>query len=315
MKLLFLADVHIKLGQKKVPIQWQTKRFTDLFQAIQNATCEHDISEVIIGGDLFDSPKPSVHELVLGISLVNSLTTPVTIFAGNHECTSKRESILSILQPLFKESVNIIDYDYRSEDYDIIPYTHLHNEKWLPPQAKLLMTHVRGNIGTLVKSEIDLDKFKQWPLVLAGDLHDHSMTQENIVYPGSPVNTNFSRERSENEHGFIIVDTDTLEWEFHPLDLPQLIRKTVTSTDQMLKSDYDHVIYEIAGDSVALANVKDHELLDKKVNTEYQSQASLDLQNKTYSEELAYYLSEVQQLEPEEITRLITKVKQYDRDS
>ena len=58
----------------------------------------------------------------------------------------------------------------------------------------------------------------------------------------------------------------------------------------MIKSDYDHVIYEIEGDASTLLSVKEHELLDKKINSEYKSQASLDLSNKSYSEELAYYL-------------------------
>lgn len=312
MKLLFIADLHIKLGQKKVPIQWQTQRFTDLFTTIQDATCEHEIDKVIIGGDLFDSPKPSVDELVLGVSLVNSLTTPVEIFTGNHECRGKKESILAVMQPILKSSVTVIDYEYRSKDYDIIPYTYLHNEKWLAPESRLLMTHVRGNIGTLVKSEIDLDRLKGWELVLAGDLHDQSMSQENIMYPGSPINTSFSRERSTNEHGYIVVDTESLEAKFYPLDLPQLIRKTVTSMDEVVQGSVDHIIYELAGDSTALARVKDHELLDKKINTEYESQATLDLRDLSYSEELACYLREVQRLGDDEITRLVTKVRKYD---
>ena len=312
MRVLFLADVHIKLGQKKVPVEWQTQRFLRLFQEIHSATRAHKIDKVIIGGDLFDSPKPSVDELVLGVSLVNSLQSPVEIFTGNHECRGKKESILSVMQPILEPHVVVIDYEYRSKDYDIIPYTHLHNEQWVEAESKLLLTHVRGNIGGLVKSEIDLERLKGWKLVLAGDLHEHSMTQENVVYPGSPINTSFARTRSENEHGYIVIDTETLDWEFHPLDLPQLIRKSVTSTDQIKKGEVDHIIYEVEGDSATLSNIKDHDLLDKKVNTEYESQAALDLRDLLYSEELAVYLKEVQGLDDKEIARLITKVRQYD---
>lgn len=311
MKILFIADVHIKLTQKKVPVEWQTQRLHTLFSKIQDATRKHEIDQLVIGGDFFDSPKPTVNELVLGVSLLNSLNIPTTIYTGNHECFGKKESILSVLSPILANNIEVIDYDYRSSDFDIIPYTSLH-EKWLEPESKLLFTHVRGNIGTLVKAEIDLDTLKQWPLVLAGDLHEHSMTQENIVYPGSPINTSFARERKENENGYIVVDTDTLDWEFHPFDLPQLIRKTVTSMDQVEKDSVDHVIYELEGNSSSLASVKEHELLDKKINTEYESQASLDLKDLSYSEELSVYLKEVQGLDDEEITRLITKVRRYD---
>ena len=312
MRVLFLADLHIKLGQKKVPVEWQTQRFLRLFQEIQNATREHEIDQLIIGGDYFDSPKPSVQELVLGVSLLYTLNTETIIFSGNHECFGKRESILSLLAPLLTTRVSVVDYEYRSKDFDIIPYTSLHNEKWAKAESQLLFTHVRGDIGGIAKAEVDLERFKEWKLVLAGDLHDHSMSQENIVYPGSPLNTSFARERKVGEHGYIVLDTDTLDWEFHPLDLPQLIRKSVTSMDGVVKDEVDHIIYEVEGDSTTLAKVKDHELLDKKVNTEYESQASLNLRDLSYSEELAMYLREVQRLEDDEIARLITKVRQYD---
>jgi hypothetical protein len=82
--------------------------------------------------------------------------------------------------------------------------------------------------------------------------------------------------------------------------------------DDVVKDEVDHIIYEVEGDSTTLAKVKDHELLDKKVNTEYESQASLNLRDLSYSEELAMYLREVQRLEDDEIARLITKVRQYD---
>ena len=138
------------------------------------------------------------------------------------------------------------------------------------------------------------------------------MSQRNIIYPGSPLTTSFVIERKVGENGYIVIDTDTLDWEFHPLDLPQLIRKTVSSTSEIQKGEVDHIIYEVEGDSSSLAKVKDHELLDKKVNTEYESKASLNLSNLSYSEQLAIYLREVQKLGEEEIARLITKVIQYD---
>ena len=312
MKLLFIADLHVKLTQKKVPVDWQTSRFYQLFQEIHNATRVHKIDKIIIGGDFFDSPKPTVQELVLGISLLYTLNTETIIFSGNHECFGKRESILSLIRPLLTTMVSVVDYEYRSKDFDIIPYTSLHNEKWAPAESKLLLTHVRGEIGTIAKPEVDLDRFNEWQLVLAGDLHDHSMSQRNIVYPGSPLTTSFVRERKVGENGYIVLDTDTLDWEFHPLDLPQLIRTSVNSVDQIKKGEIDHIIYEVEGDSSSLAKVKDHDLLDKKVNTEYESKASLALNGLSYSEQLAIYLREVQKLGEEEIARLITKVRQYD---
>ena len=312
MRILFIADVHIKLKQKKVPVDWQTSRFQALIEKINQVLRVDDIDLVVIGGDFFDSPKPSVHELVLGVSMLNAIQSQVIIYPGNHECFGKKESILEVMRPILSNRISVVSQEYRSKDFDIVPYTALHNELWNPPTSKLLFTHVRGAIGDLVAPEIDLSRLAEWQLVLAGDLHEHSMSQGALIYPGSPVNTSFSREKKVRENGYIIVDTETLEWSFHDLELPQLIRKTVTSTDEMARDPIDHVIYELEGDAQSLASAKDHELLDKKINTEYESKASLQLQDLTFSEELAWYLQEVQHLSPEEISRLITKVKHYD---
>ena len=58
---------------------------------------------------------------------------------------------------------------------------------------KPLFTHVRGEIPPHVKPEVDLDRFEDFPVVFAGDLHAHSNTQRNIVYPRSPMTTSFHR--------------------------------------------------------------------------------------------------------------------------
>jgi len=41
------------------------------------------------------------------------------------------------------------------------------------------------------------------------------------------------------------------------LNLPQLIRKTVQSPEDMIPTDYHHTIYEIEGDIQELANVEE----------------------------------------------------------
>ena len=58
-----------------------------------------------------------------------------------------------------------------------------------------MFTHVRGEIPPHVKPEVDLDMFEDFPVVFAGDLHAHSNTQRNIVYPGSPMTTSFHRSK------------------------------------------------------------------------------------------------------------------------
>ena len=66
--------------------------------------------------------------------------------------------------------------------------------------------------------------FDEFPVVFAGDLHSHSNTQRNIVYPGSPMTTSFHRNKVET--GYLLISEDTWDWLWYPFQLPQLLRKT-----------------------------------------------------------------------------------------
>ena len=152
-----------------------------------------------------------------------------------------------------------------------------------------MFTHVRGEIPPHVKPEVDLDRFEDFPVVFAGDLHAHSNTQRNIVYPGSPMTTSFHR--NEVQTGYLLINPSDWSWRWDPFDLPQLLRKTVSDPSEMTPTDYHHTIYEIEGDIQELANVKNSELLDKKV-VKRSSEATLVMNKEmTIQEELVEYLT------------------------
>ena len=164
---------------------------------------------------------------------------------------------------------------------------------------KPLFIHVRGEIPPHVVPEVDLDRLDAFPIVFAGDLHSHSNTQRNIVYPGSPMTTSFHRE--EVTTGYITIHDDWT-WTWHEFDLPQLIRKTITDPADMILTDFHHTIYEIEGDVADLANVKNSELLDKKV-IKRSSKSTLDLKDLTIEEELSEYLSAILNLNDKKMSK------------
>ena len=88
--------------------------------------------------------------------------------------------------------------------------------------AEYLFTHVRGEIPPHVVPEVDLERFDKFKTVFAGDLHAHSNTQRNIVYPGSPMTTSFHRQ--EVETGYLLINPKDWSWNWWPFTLPQLIR-------------------------------------------------------------------------------------------
>ena len=94
-------------------------------------------------------------------------------------------------------------------------------------------------------------------------------------------------------------------------DLPQLIRKTVSSTEEMIPTDYDHTIYEIEGDIQELADVKNSELLDKKVVRRNSEAALLLDKEMTIQEELTEYLQFVLEIEEARIPDIIGTFNDY----
>jgi hypothetical protein len=138
------------------------------------------------------------------------------IYDGNHEATKKNKTFFTALKEVtnsLNPLVYVIDEAFEDErGFSILPYCDLHKKSSIEMLNKSLpvFTHVRGEIPPHVTPEVDLDRFKRFPIVFAGDLHSHSNCQQNIVYPGSPMTTSFHR--SKVATGVITIDTEYWEW-------------------------------------------------------------------------------------------------------
>lgn len=303
--ILFTADIHLKLGQKNVPISWAIDRYRQYFGEITKL--EKEVELHIIGGDLFDR-LPNMQELELYFEFMLAITIPTILFPGNHEATKKNESFLKELKAVTEKLnplVTIIDTSYEEDRFTILPYTDLHRKSSIEKldATKPLFTHVRGEIPPHVKPEVDLDRFKDFPIVFAGDLHSHSNTQRNIVYPGSPMTTSFHR--SEVHTGCLLIDEKDWSWTWREIKLPQLIRLTVSDPEEMVATDYHHTIYEIEGDLQDLASIKNSDLLDKKV-VKRSTEATLVLSKEmTVQEELVEYLLYILELPETKVPDII----------
>ncbi len=311
--ILFTADWHIKLGQKNVPVEWAKKRYHSFFDQVheQVKTCDMHI----IGGDLFDR-IPNMEELALYFSFVRNVKKPTLIFDGNHEATRKNRTFFSQLKQATRDInplVNVVDISYVDEDlgFSVLPYAELHRKGSIEhfDTSMPLFTHVRGEIPPHVTPEVDLDRFDPFPVVFAGDLHAHSNTQRNIVYPGSPMTTAFHRQ--EVDTGYLLINPKDWSWEWWPFTLPQLIRKTVTNPEDMIPTTYHHTIYEIEGNIQELAAVENSELLDKKV-VRRTTEASLVLDKEmTLEDELVEYLTYILELPEDKIFDILGTYNDY----
>lgn len=309
---LLIADLHIKIGQKNVPKDWAYNRYDLFFKQV--AEVEKQVDEILIPGDIFDR-MPSLDELKLFFKFILQRKKPTIISTGNHEATKKGKSFFSELKEV-SESLNplveiVVDYVRDQDGYYVVPYEYIGKEQfWAGLDAKPVATHVRGEIPPHVKPEIPLEWLDKFPVVFAGDLHSHSNTQRNIVYPGSPMTTSFHR--NEVETGYIIIEPDW-SWSWHAFDLPQLIRKTVSSPEEMMPTEFHHTIYELEGSIKDLAKVENSNLLDKKL-VKRKSEAALVLNKKmTIDEELLEYLRYVQELPDNQVESVMGVFNEYGR--
>ena len=302
--ILFTADWHIKLGQKNVPMAWACTRYKLFFEKIYEL--EKDVNLHIIGGDLFDR-VPAMDELTLYFDFVKGVTVDTIIFDGNHEATRKNKTFFTNLKRVTEElnpKVKVITETFYLHDWAILPYADLHRKDSIEDidDVDYLFTHVRGEIPPHVTPEVDLERFDKFKIVFAGDLHAHENTQRNIVYPGSPMTTSFHRNVVKT--GYLLIDDDW-SWTWHEFDLPQLLRKTVSSTEEMVQTEWHHTIYEVEGDVSDLSGVKNSDLLDKKV-IKRKTEATLILDKEmTIEEELAEYLSYILELEETKVKKII----------
>lgn len=293
--ILFTADIHIKIGAKNIPKAWAINRYKLFIEQIREI--EKQCSLHIMGGDIFDR-TPNLEELEVYFELIRGAKINTIGYDGNHEATKKNNTFFNLLSGVssaINPKVEIVTTTKEYDSFTILPYADLHVPNSIEKcnKSKTLFTHVRGEIPPHVKPEVDLDRFSDFPIVYAGDLHSHSNCQRNIVYPGSPMTTSFHRNLVET--GYILIDeNDLTKWTWHPFELPQLIRKTVSDPADMIETDYHRTIYELEGDMKELgaAQVANKDLLDKKIVKRH-SESQLDLVDKTMVEELAIYLDKI----------------------
>lgn len=316
MKILFTADVHIKLGQKNVPIPWARSRFEMFIEQFAEMQKQADL--VVIGGDVFDR-LPTMDEVELYFDLVASFTKPTIIYPGNHEMIKKDTTFLSFLKRAthrLNKLVRVVDEiesDLLGGDIDIIPYNRL--KQWVENyqdydfNGRILFTHVRGEIPPHVKPEVPLNLFNRWQVVLAGDLHSYENSQRNILYPGSPYTTSFHRNTVRT--GAILLDSDTLDHVWLEFELPQLIKSTVVAGQPTPATTFHHTVYEVEGDLHELGTLEDNELIDKKVVKRAQeTQLILDPQL-SLAEEVKEYLTYILQLGPDAISETLKEFYNY----
>lgn len=309
MNTLFIADLHIKLNQKNVPVEWARNRYSMFIEQTVGMCSKADL--LVLGGDIWDK-YPSAEELEIYFELVKRIPIATVIYAGNHEAAKKNTTFFTSFKDVttwVNPLVTVIDDFCTIQGIDFIPYNKL-KEPWPDSlQSRVVCSHFRAEIPPHVKPEIDLDLFNRWELVLAGDLHSYENSQRNILYPGSPMTTSFHR--SKVKTGAILLDTETLQHDWLEFKLPQLLRKTIEAGEGMPATEYDHTIYELTGDMTQLGGVADSDLIDKKIVKRSSDTALILGADMTLEQEVSEYLEYILELPEDAITNALQELSNH----
>ena len=276
MKIVHCSDLHLgkRLSGTK---DYVTKRYMDFFNAF--ATFVDKVEEIkpdvcLIAGDIFD--KKEINPDILSKTeylfkkLRDNVKKDIIAIEGNHD-NSKilEESWLEYLQ-----EQNILKVFYYNKDFEEKNYLKIDDinfypvgypgfmidealtklsEKLNPQEKNIVVVHtgISGSTNTLpgLVSTPILDLFKDKTIYIAGG-HIHSFTTYPKEKPyffvsGSLEFSNVQNEKSDKK-GFILFDTDTLNYEFIELEHRKRIKKDFSYTNfSNLENEFENFVKEL----------------------------------------------------------------------
>ena len=288
MKIVHCSDLHLgkRLSGNK---DYVTKRYMDFFNAF--ATFVDKVEEIkpdvcLIAGDIFD--KKEINPDILSKTeylfkrLRDNVKKDIIAIEGNHDNSRiLEESWLEYLQ-----EQNILKVFYYNKDFEEKNYLKIDDinfypvgypgfmidealtklsEKLNPQEKNIVIVHTGISGGTntlpgLVSTSI-LDLFKDKAIYIAGG-HIHSFTTYPKEKPyffvsGSLEFSNVQNEKSDKK-GFILFDTDTLNYEFIELEHRKRIKKDFSYTNfSNLENEFENFVKELnlTGEEILVISV------------------------------------------------------------
>ncbi len=288
MKIVHCSDLHLgkRFSGNK---DYVKKRYMDFFNAF--ATFIDKVEEIkpdvcLIAGDIFD--KKEINPDILSKTeylfkrLKDNVKKDIIAIEGNHDNSRiLEESWLEYLQ-----EQNILKVFYYNKDFEEKNYLKIDDinfypvgypgfmidealtklsEKLNPQEKNIVIVHtgISGSTNTLpgLVSTSILDLFKDEAIYIAGG-HIHSFTTYPKEKPyffvsGSLEFSNVQNEKSDKK-GFILFDTDTLNYEFIELEHRKRIKKDFSySNFSNLEDEFENFVkrLNLTGEEILVISV------------------------------------------------------------
>ena len=216
MKLLLTGDLHNKSGIN-------SQLVLDYLDYLQEYYFNNNIDYIIIMGDIFNKNSNIKTDIFVPFFLkfweMKQSGINFIFIVGNHDIYNKDyDTLIDTFTPLGKVIKEYEEIELDGKVCGFLPYAM--KEEQLPENkdAQWLFTHLSiANFSfdnayhATEKHAFREELFEDYSLVFTGHFHRHQY-RKNIIYVGSPIQL-YRGEIGQNK-GFIVLDTNTENWEF-----------------------------------------------------------------------------------------------------
>lgn len=331
MKILVYSDLHL-YNHHRLLVNSETA--LNMITDLKNFAVNNNIDTIVSAGDFFHTKArayaPHVIQALLRVKDIYKAGLKHYMLIGNHDMVAPNTTMNSILF-VFSDYAKIVpDYyfvDYENTRLHFLSYTNTVFENFILAEGKknILITHLdvigfTMSNGFRAKSGFTKEDFKDFDLVISGHYHRHQ-AQDNIVYIGSPYQTNFGE--ANQPHGFLTLDVDDATWEFHESNkAPKYQTYTVETMEELdnLEIENNFVKIKLATYDLQKSKLKDALFEKGAISVDIIPPEDLKEIEKYYDQSLgeepveiaAAYLNSLNniQLEKEKLLKFFNKVEE-----
>ena len=267
-KVVFLADVHLGVGNRHNDIMWALKTVHKYCQA-------RKITNIITLGDLFHDRQTLNIDILCEahdfFKMAKNSGQEWTAFLGNHDMYLKHNWQINSIKPLqevltFIDNIKIIKID--TQRFWILPFIYsekayiktLQQIEEQYQEGDVLLTHI--GINNAIKNVCFLlqewntinftnSKFKQ---VYSGHFHVSQQVDNNVWYIGSIIPFRF--DEGDSSHGFILYDTETQTHTFKDIWQTAKQMQTEGEPTPQYKTIPDNTINEQTENNITGCNIR-----------------------------------------------------------
>ena len=286
MKILHFSDTHLGFSEytRIDPETGLNQRELDFYRAWEQVieailTLQPDV--VVHAGDLFHTTRPSnraIRVALENLQKVSQAGIPMVLISGNHE-TPRIRTTGSIF-----ESLSLLDHVYaayssqyakfriKKIDFHCVPHCSITEEMEaaiqdirLDPKAEMniLISHGAwsaksyygmGEFNELRLPDIETQLGIRFDYIALGHYHRQVDVKEHVCYSGSTERTSLNEAGSPC--GFLMIDTDGMQKEYHEIRTRPMIKKPALDCHQLTATEIYDRLEAMAGDDIEEAIVQ-----------------------------------------------------------